>query len=98
MPNTRRPPGNLTSPASAPAPSPTSTAPTRSTTGDYRPAALAVERVPNQPRPENPHRSVRVEDELWEAAADACAKLGTARAEVMREALRRAVKRAERAG
>lgn len=47
--------------------------------------------MPNKPRPENRHRMVRVEDELWEAARIACAKLGTTRAAVMREALRQAV-------
>jgi antitoxin component of RelBE/YafQ-DinJ toxin-antitoxin module len=38
---------------------------------------------------------VRVEDDLWTAAKEACAKLGTTRAEVMREALRKAVRDAE---
>jgi hypothetical protein len=38
---------------------------------------------------------VRVEDDLWAAAAEACVKLGTTRAEVMREALRQAVRDAE---
>lgn len=52
--------------------------------------------MPNKPRPENRHRMVRVEDELWEAAKVACAKLGTTRAEVMRAALRQVVKDAER--
>lgn len=47
----------------------------------------------NQPRADNPHRSVRVEDELWEAARIAAAKEGTERAEVMREALRELVAR-----
>jgi antitoxin component of RelBE/YafQ-DinJ toxin-antitoxin module len=41
---------------------------------------------------------VRVEDELWEAAKEACDKLGTTRAEVMREALRKAVKDAKTHG
>ena len=50
--------------------------------------------MPNKPRPENRHRMVRVEDELWEAAKVAAAAEGTTRAEVMREALRRLVKRA----
>lgn len=50
--------------------------------------------MPNKPRPENRHRMVRVEDELWEAAKVACAKLGTTRAAVMREALQRAVEEA----
>jgi hypothetical protein len=52
--------------------------------------------MPNKPRPENRHRMVRVEDELWEASKEACDQLGTTRAEVMREALRRAVARAKR--
>lgn len=52
--------------------------------------------MPNKPRPENRHRMVRVEDELWEAAKEACAALGTTRAEVMREALRRVVKKHRR--
>lgn len=51
--------------------------------------------MPNAPRRNNRHRMVRVEDELWESAADACAKLGTTRAEVMRQALRDAVERAD---
>lgn len=50
--------------------------------------------MPNKPRPENRHRMVRVEDELWEASRVACAVLGTTRAAVMREALREAVERA----
>lgn len=51
--------------------------------------------MPNRPREENPHRSIRVEDGLWLAAERACAKLGTTRADVMREALRQAVREAE---
>lgn len=53
--------------------------------------------VPNKPRPENRHRMVRVEDELWEAARIAAEAEGTTRAEVMREALARLVKRHARA-
>lgn len=49
--------------------------------------------MPNKPRPENRHRMVRVEDELWEAAKVAAANQGTTRAEVMREALRELVER-----
>jgi hypothetical protein len=41
--------------------------------------------MPNSPRPENPHRSVRVEDELWHAAEVAAKAEGTERAEVMRQ-------------
>ena len=52
--------------------------------------------MPNKPRPENRHRMVRVEDDLWAAAKAACDKLGTTRAEVMREALRQAVRDAGR--
>jgi len=43
--------------------------------------------MPNKPRPENRHRMVRVEDELWERAGEVCAELGTTRSAVMREAL-----------
>jgi len=49
----------------------------------------------NQPRPDNPHRSVRVENELWEAARLACAQLGTTRGDVMRQALRAVVEQAK---
>jgi hypothetical protein len=52
--------------------------------------------MPNKPRPENRHRMVRVEDELWQAAAEACAELDITRAEVMRAALRKAVRDAKR--
>lgn len=47
----------------------------------------------NQPRVDNPHRSVRVEDELWEAARVAAIAEGTTRGDVMREALRELVAR-----
>lgn len=49
--------------------------------------------MPNRPRPDNPHRSVRVEDDLWEAARIAAEKEGTTRAEVMQQALRELVER-----
>lgn len=51
--------------------------------------------MPDKPRADNPHRSIRVENGLWLAAERACAKLGTTRADVMREALRQAVREAE---
>jgi len=44
--------------------------------------------VANQPRANNPHRSVRVEADLWTLAEKAAAAEGTTRGEVMREALR----------
>ena len=44
-------------------------------------------------RPENRHRMVRVEDDLWAAAKVAADAEGTTRAEVMREALRELVAR-----
>lgn len=47
----------------------------------------------NRPRADNPHRSVRVENDLWEAALIAAAKEGTTRGDVMREALRELVER-----
>lgn len=52
--------------------------------------------APNAPRPENRHRMVRVEDDLWQAAGEACRELETTRSEVMREALRKVVREAER--
>lgn len=48
-------------------------------------------RVPNKPRPENRHRMVRVEDELWTAAKAKAAETGTTVSAVIREALRRFV-------
>lgn len=54
--------------------------------------------MPNKPRAENRHRMLRVEDALWADAEAACAVLGTTRSDVMRDALKRAVKRAERQG
>lgn len=55
----------------------------------------STHQMPNSPRPENRHRMVRVEDELWRAAGEACRQLGTTRSEIMREALRRVVADAE---
>lgn len=49
--------------------------------------------MPNKPRPENPARPVRVETELWEAAKTTAASEGTTVSEVIRQALRRYVKR-----
>lgn len=49
--------------------------------------------MPNKPRPENRHRMVRVEDDLWEAARVAAGAENTTRAEVMRQALRELVAR-----
>lgn len=47
----------------------------------------------NQPRPDNPHRSVRVEDDLWRESKDAADTEGTTRGDVMRQALRDLVER-----
>lgn len=44
--------------------------------------------MPNQPRPENPARPIRVEDDLWAAAKAAAQLNGTTVSEVVREALR----------
>jgi DNA-binding transcriptional regulator YdaS (Cro superfamily) len=49
--------------------------------------------MPNQPRTNNPHRSVRVEDDLWAAAEAAAVIEGTTRGDVMRDALRALVER-----
>lgn len=43
--------------------------------------------MPNSPRPENPARPVRVEDELWHAAKRAAADRGTTVSAVIRAAL-----------
>lgn len=44
--------------------------------------------MPNKPRPENPARPVRVEDELWEASLNKAHEQGTTVSEVIRTALR----------
>jgi metal-responsive CopG/Arc/MetJ family transcriptional regulator len=49
--------------------------------------------MPNKPRRENRHRMVRVEDDLWEAAKDAAAANDTTVSEIIRDALRRYVKK-----
>lgn len=49
--------------------------------------------MPNQPRPGNPARALRVEDELWEAAKAVAAERGESLSDVMRAALERYVKR-----
>jgi predicted transcriptional regulator len=54
--------------------------------------------MPNQPRPDNPARQVRVEDDLWHAADDAAEAEDTTRAEVIRQALRDLVKRHDTIG
>lgn len=51
--------------------------------------------MPNKPRPENRHRMVRVEDDLWRDSEQAAKKMGTTRSEVMRKALVELVERAE---
>lgn len=43
--------------------------------------------MPNKPRPENRHRMVRVENELWEAAGRAAKKMDTTRSAAMRQGL-----------
>jgi predicted transcriptional regulator len=49
--------------------------------------------MPNQPRAGNPARAVRVEDELWNAAKAIAAERGESLSDVMRDALRRYVRR-----
>ena len=56
-----------------------------------------IAHMPNQPRADNRNHPIRVEDKLWAEATIACAELGTSRSEVMRDALVRVVKKAERA-
>ena len=48
--------------------------------------------MPNQPRPGNPARAVRIEDELWRAAQAKAAEKGTTVSEVIRKALERFVR------
>jgi antitoxin component of RelBE/YafQ-DinJ toxin-antitoxin module len=45
--------------------------------------------MPDQPRPTNPARAVRVEDELWEAAMERAAERGETVSEAIRKFLRR---------
>lgn len=45
--------------------------------------------MPNQPRDENPPRSVRIEDGLWERAKVAAAERGVKVSVIVREALER---------
>lgn len=44
--------------------------------------------MPNQPRPDNRHRMVRVTDDLWNAAKSAAREDGTTISEIIRQALR----------
>ena len=48
--------------------------------------------MPNKPRPENPARAVRIEDELWEAAKVRAAERGETVSDVIRRALQRYVR------
>jgi hypothetical protein len=48
--------------------------------------------MPNQPRPDNPARSVRVEDGLWQAAKKKAAEQGETVSDVIVRALRKYVK------
>ena len=44
--------------------------------------------MPNKPRSNNPHRSVRVEDALWKAVGEKAAREGVTRAAIIQQALR----------
>ena len=48
--------------------------------------------MPNKPRPENPARPIRFEDELWAEVGTIADEDDTSRSEVVREAMRRYVK------
>lgn len=50
-------------------------------------------RMANQPRPDNPGRVVRVDDELWALVKAIAAENEVSASEVVREALRAYVKR-----
>lgn len=49
--------------------------------------------MPNQPRPDNPGRMVRVTDTLWNAAKTKAAERGETVSDVIRQALERYVKK-----
>jgi len=49
--------------------------------------------MPNQPRPDNPARAVRIKDGLWRAAKAKAAERGETVTDVIRRALERYVKR-----
>lgn len=53
--------------------------------------------MPNKPRPENRHRMVRVEDDLWNAAKEAAEANGTTVSTIIRAALQRYVASTTRA-
>ncbi len=55
-------------------------------------ALTAGKTMPNQPRPDNRARAVRVDDRLWVAAQRAAAKRGTTVSAIIRAALERYVK------
>jgi hypothetical protein len=59
---------------------------------------VLVSLMANQPRPGNPARAVRVEDELWDAAKAIAAERGEDLSAIMRDALRRYVKRHSSSG
>ena len=48
--------------------------------------------MPDKPRPENPARAVRVEDELWQAAQKRARERGETVSDVIRRALKRYVR------
>ncbi len=48
--------------------------------------------MPNKPRPGNPARAIRVEDELWKAAQAKAAERGETVSDVVRRALERYVR------
>lgn len=48
--------------------------------------------MPNQPRKDNPARSVRVPDELWDAAKERAAERGETVTDVVIRALKRYVR------
>lgn len=49
--------------------------------------------MPNQPRPGNPARALRVEDALWKAAQAKAAERGESVSDVLRKCLERYVRR-----
>lgn len=52
--------------------------------------------MPNKPRPENPARAIRIEDELWERAKAAARRLDITVSEFARHAIAEHVQRQEK--
>ncbi len=52
-------------------------------------ACSSVTRMPNQPRDDNPARTVRIDDELWTAVKARSERERVSASEIVRDAIRR---------